>query len=276
MKHSIDVGYRHIDCAHIYLNELEVGAGINEKIAEGVIERDEMFVVSKLWNTYHRPDLVCEACKTSLNNLNLNYLDLYLMHWPFAYAEGDVLIPRDAYNRVIFSDVDFMDTWKEMEKLVITGLVKSIGVSNFNKRQLHRLLTNCEIKPVVNQIECHPYLTQIPLSAYCMENNVIVTAYSPLGSPHSPWMKPGDPVILEEPKILEIAKKYNKDAAQILIRYQIQRGHIVIPKSVTKSRIISNINVFNFTLDAEDIREIEHFERNGRLWPMTGLVFKQL
>lgn len=239
-------------------------------MAEGVIKREDIFVVSKLWNTDHRADLVRGACETTLKNLNLAYLDLYLIHWPFAYGEGDILFPSDASGKIIFSEVDYLDSWKEMEKLVDAGLVKSIGVSNFNKKQLERVLANSRIKPVVNQFECHPYLTQHKLSAFCKKNNVAVTSYSPLGSPSRPWAQPGDPVILEEAKIKEIAAKYKKDTANILIRYQIERGHIVIPKSVTKSRIISNFNVFDFKLSPEDIAEIEKFECNGRLCPMTG------
>lgn len=188
-----------------------------------------------------------------------------------AYKEGDVLFPADADGKIIFSDVDWLDTWREMEKAVDDGLVKSIGVSNFNKRQLERLLANCKIPPVANQVECHPYLLQKKLSSFCKEKNIVITAYSPLGSPSRPWVQPGDPILLDEPKIKALAEKYKRDAGQILIRYQIQRGHSVIPKSVTKSRISSNFNVFDFELTDGDIKEIESFERpDGRLCAMTG------
>lgn len=186
------------------------------------------------------------------------------------YKEGDALFPTDDKGSIIFSDDDWLDSWKEMEKCVDDGLIKSIGVSNFNKTQLERLLANCRIKPVVNQVECHPYLTQQKLSEFCKEKNIIITAYSPLGSPTRPWVQPGDPVLLDEPKLKALATKYKKDVAQILIRYQIERGHIVIPKSVTKSRIETNFNVFDFELAKEDIAEIETFECNGRLCAMNG------
>jgi aldehyde reductase len=270
VKDAIDAGYRHVDGAHVYQNEHEVGEGINAKINEGVIKREDVFVVSKLWNTHHRSDMVRPALEHTLKQLNLSYLDLYLIHWPMAYKEGDVLFPNDASGVVEYSDADWLDTWKELEKAVDDGLVKSIGVSNFNKRQIERLLENCRIKPATNQIECHPYLTQKKLSDFCNEKGILITAYSPLGSPNRPWVKTDDAVLLEEPKLKAIAAKYNKDPAQILIRYQIQRGHIVIPKSVTKSRIITNFNVFDFELEASDIADIESFECNGRLCPMSG------
>jgi aldehyde reductase len=273
VKDAIDAGYRHIDGAHVYENEDEVGEGVNAKIADGTIKREHIFVVSKLWNTYHAPSLVRGALQTTLKNLKLSYIDLYLIHWPLAYKEGDILFPTDASGKVQYSDADYLDTWKEMEKAVDDGLVKTIGVSNFNKRQLERLLANCRIQPAVNQVECHPYLPQKKLSEFCRSKNIAITAYSPLGSPTRPWVKADDPVLLDEPKLKTLADKYQKEVGQILIRYQIERNHIVIPKSVTKSRIISNFNVFDFKLSPEDIAEIETFERpDGRLCAMSGSI----
>lgn len=167
------------------------------------------------------------------------------------------------------SDVDYMDTWKEMEKMVEKGLTKSIGLSNFNESQIQRVLDNCKIKPVTNQVECHPYLNQIKLMNFCKSKGITITAYSPLGSPDRPWAKPDDPQLTEDPKIKAIANKYKKTAAQICIKYQLQRGNIVIPKSVTKSRIIENINVFDFELTSEDISTIDTFDCNGRICPLS-------
>jgi len=265
---AIDVGYRSIDCAHVYENEHEVGQGLTAKIKEGVVKREDMFITSKLWNIFHRPDLVRGALETSLKNLNTTYLDLYLIHWPFAFKEGDSLLPQDEKGDFLLSYVDFVDTWKEMEKAVDDGLTRSIGISNFNKNQMERLLSNCRIPPAVNQFECHPYLTQKKLSEYCKSKGVTVTAYSPLGSPKRPWVTNDDPVLLEDPKIVALTTKYKKNAAQILIRYQIQRGHVVIPKSVTKSRIISNFDVFDFNISDDDISLIDSFDCNGRICPM--------
>lgn len=210
------------------------------------------------------------ALETTLKNLNTPYVDLYLIHWPFAYKEDGELFPKDDSEKILFSSVDFLDTWRVMEELVDAGLAKSIGLSNFNKAQTQRVLDNCRIRPAVNQVECHPYLTQQKLSAYLKSVGIVLTAYSPLGSPTRPWVTKDDPVLLEDPKITSLAQQYKKTPAQILIRYQLQRGHVVIPKSVTKGRIISNAQVFDFELTADDVALINSFECNGRLCPMTG------
>ncbi|RVE41379.1 hypothetical protein evm_013968 [Chilo suppressalis] len=231
---------------------------------------EELFITSKLWNTFHRPDLVRGALEATLTNLNLKYLDLYLIHWPQAYKEGGDLFPCDDKNQILFSDVDYLDTWKAMEPLVGEGLVKSIGISNFNSKQVARLLEHATIKPVTNQVECHPYLNQSKLQAFCQERGITVTAYSPLGSPDRPWARPEDPQLLEDPKLKEIAHRLRKTVAQVLIRYQMERGMIVIPKSVTKSRIASNFEVLDFKLSAEDVKLIDSFDCGGRLVPMTA------
>jgi len=272
VKDAIDVGYRHIDGAHVYQNEHEVGEGVRAKIAEGVVKREDLFITSKLWNTFHRPDLVRGACETTLKNLGTNYVDMYLIHWPMGYAEGDDLFPTDANGKTAFSSVDYVDTWKEMEKLVDDGLCKSIGISNFNKKQIERILAIARIPPATNQVECHPYLNQRKLMDFCKSKNIAITAYSPLGSPNRPWAKPGDPVLMDDPKIVAIAKKYNKTPAQILIRYQMRRGNIVIPKSVTKSRIASNFDVFGFDLTDEDEKTIDSFDCNGRFVPIESAL----
>ncbi len=178
---SIDAGVRLIDSAYIYSNENEVGKAVKQKIDEGVIKREDMFIITKLWNTHHRPDLVKDACMQSLKNLGMEYIDLSLMHNPYAFREGGELYPRDENNEVISSDVDFIDTWHEMEELYTSGLVKNIGISNFNELQLIRLLKLCERPPSVMEFECHPFLTQFELSAFCKKNNIMVIAFGPLG-----------------------------------------------------------------------------------------------
>lgn len=271
VKDALDIGYRHIDCAHVYQNEHEVGDGIAAKIQDGTLKREDVFVTSKLWNTFHRSDLVEGALKVTLKNLKLDYLDLYLIHWPVAYKEGDELFPMGPDGKTfIFSDADYVDTWKAMEKLVDTGLVKNIGLSNFNPKQVQRVLDVARIKPACNQIECHAYLHQSKLTAFCTENGIIVTAYSPLASPARPWVKQDDIVLLNDPNLKAIAEKHGKEPAQILIRYQIQLGHVVIPKSVTKSRIASNFDVFSFELDGDDMKQLASLERNERICPEFG------
>jgi len=273
VKDAIDAGYRHIDCAFAYGNENEVGNAISAKISDGTVKREDLFITSKLWNTFHDPKHVQAVALKSLRNLKIDYLDLYLIHWPHGYKEsGDELFPKNEKDEIIFSDVDYVDTWKAMENLVDLELTRSIGVSNFNSKQIDRVLAVARIKPVMNQVECHPYLTQKKLIQFCRSRGIHVTAYSPLGSPDRPWAKPGEAQLMDEPKLVAIAKKYNKSTAQVLIRYQIQNDNIVIPKSVTKSRIIGNFDVFDFELAPADLATIDEFDCNGRLVALAHLA----
>lgn len=163
--------------------------------------REDVYLTSKLWNTFHRPDLVRDSLKESLRRLKTNYIDLYLIHWPQGYREGDELFPKNEKDETLFSTVDYIDTWKELEKAVDDGLVKSIGLSNFNKAQVERILSIARHKPVMNQIECHPYLAQHKLIPFLHSVGVQATAYSPLGSPQRPWVTEKDPVLMEDPKV---------------------------------------------------------------------------
>lgn len=268
VKDAIDIGYRHIDGARAYQNEKEVGEAIAAKIKEGVIKREDIFVTSKLWNTDHRPDRVEPALKKTLSDLGLEYLDLYLVHSPMGYKPGDELFPVDAEGNPIPDDTDYVDTWRAMEKLVEKGLAKNIGVSNFDNKQMERLLANCTIKPVTNQVECHPYLDQKKVSDFCMSKGITITAYSPFAAPDRSFAEANEPLVLEDPKLKELADKYKKSPAQVALRYQIQRGHIVIPKSVTKSRIQENFNIFDFEISPEDMDAINKLNRNRVVcWP---------
>lgn len=269
VKDAIDMGYRHIDCAHVYGNEKEIGIALSDKIKEGVVKREDLFITSKLWNTYHKKELVEHAIKQTLNNLGLDYINLYLIHWPMPYKSGDDLFPVNANGKPDIVDIDYLETWQGMEGVLEKGLTKDIGVSNFNSEQIERLIKNCKVKPVTNQIEIHPYLTQKKLTEFCKSKDIVITAYSPLGSPNRPWAKPDDPKLLDEPRLVDISKKYNKTPAQVLIRYQLDQGHVVIPKSVTKSRIQQNSQVFDFKLSKEDIEYIDSFDCGGRICPMS-------
>ncbi|XP_066150154.1 aldo-keto reductase family 1 member B1-like [Euwallacea fornicatus] len=270
VKDAIDIGYRHIDCAYAYRNEKEVGVALKAKFGDGTVKREDIWVTGKIWNTFHRADLVEKNVKISLADLGLEYLDLALIHWPFAYKEEQDLFPKDEAGNILFSDVDYLETWKALEELHKKGLVKTIGLSNFNKAQITRILENATIPPSVLQIECHPYLNQKKLIDFAKSKGIAVTAYSPLGSPDRPWAKAGDPQLMEDPKVVELAKKYGKTPAQILLRYQIERGVIVIPKSVTKSRIQQNLEIFDFKLAPADIAHIDSFDCNGRFCPLTA------
>lgn len=215
------MGYRHFDCAPVYGNEKEIGEAIKAQIQAGVVKRKDIFVTSKLWNTMHHSKLVEPALRSTLKDLCIDYLDLYLIHWPFGFKEGDELFPSLPSGKFWGSDVDYIDTWRAMENMLEKGLVKNIGLSNFNSLQIARILENCRIKPVNNQIECHPYLAQCKLSDFCKSKGIAVTAYSPLGSPDRPWAKPEDVQLLNDPKLRSIADKYRKTTAQVVLRYQV-------------------------------------------------------
>ncbi|KAJ6638966.1 Aldo-keto reductase family 1 member A1-A, partial [Pseudolycoriella hygida] len=261
---AIEHGVRLVDTASSYKNEAGIGKAIREKIAEGVLKREDMYVITKLWNTDHRPDLVQKAFKESLENLGVDYIDLYLMHNPYAFREGDELFPRDSNNEIIPSDVDFVDTWREMERLFASGLAKNIGISNFNELQIVRLLKLCDYPPSVIELECHPLLTNVDLSEFCKRNNILFIAYSPLGSPNRPIQFTGEPKLLDNNTVKIIGMKYNKSPAQILIRYQLQRGHIPIPKSETLEFIRENVDVFNFEISPEDMSRINSMNIHRR------------
>ncbi|CAK9824595.1 Aldo-keto reductase family 1 member B1 [Anthophora retusa] len=265
VKDAIDIGYRHLDCAFCYQNEQEVGEAIAAKIKEGVVKREDLFVTSKLWNTFHKPELVETGLQKTLKALGLQYLDLYLMHSPMAFAPGEEIFPKDTAGNILTDDVDYVDTWLVMEKLVEKGLVKNIGISNFNQEQIERLLEKCTIKPVTNQVECHPYLTIKEDSDFCNSKGITITAYSPFAAPDRPFAKANEPLVLEDPTLTKLAAKYKKSTAQIALRYQTQRGHIVIPKSVTKSRIQQNFEIFDFELSPKDMQSIDNLNRNRRV-----------
>ncbi|CAL8248263.1 unnamed protein product [Merluccius merluccius] len=262
---ALDCGYRHIDCAAAYGNEEEVGGALALRVGPGKeLSREDVFVTSKLWNTKHHLEDVEEACRTSLAHLGLSYLDLYLIHWPMAFQRGKELMPRRGDGSVCYSDTHYRDTWLAMERLVDEGLVRAIGLSNFNARQVDDIISMARYKPAVNQVECHPYLSQANLLSHCWAVGVCVTAYSPLGSGDRPWALADEPRLLEDPRLGAIAQKYRKTAAQVVLRWHVQRGVVCIPKSVTPSRIEQNMQVFDFCLSEEDMKQIQSFDRNER------------
>ena len=234
---AFQVGYRHIDTAEMYGNEKEVG----EAVAKFGLDRADVFVTSKLTNNAHRLDDARRAFDASLDALGFDYLDLFLIHWP---------LPTKY-------DGDFVSTWQTLEEFYREGRARSIGVSNFQPRHLRRLHTECEIPPAVNQIEVNPYLTQDELRGFCAEHQIAVEAWSPLGQGNC----------LGDPTIDAIARRTGKTPAQVVLRWHIQRGDIVFPKSVTPDRIRENISIFDFELSAADVEDITVLNKNERTGP---------
>jgi len=266
VKSAIHIGYRNIDCALVYGNEKEIGQAFKELIGTPALpKRSDLFVTSKLWNTFHRVDCVRTGLMTSLNDLGLEYIDLYLIHWPISYQAGGPLMPQNDQGKFIYDDTHYLDTWKEMEKFVDEGLVKSIGLSNFNQEQIQHVLQHGRIKPSMLQIEVNPYFSNKPLIEFAKSHNIHVTAYSSLGSAERPWAKPDHPLLLEEPILAELGKKYNKSPAQICIRWILESHLFAIPKSTSPVRLAENFNVFDFQLTAEDVRAIDSMNKNLRV-----------
>jgi len=276
VKSALDCGYKHIDCAPIYGNEAEIGKAFGETFAQGGIKREELFVTSKLWCNAHAPGDVLPALEKTLADLQLDYLDLFLIHWPVHFVPG-VLYPGSPDQFIAYEELPITGTWKAMETLVDKGLVRHIGVSNFSIKKLQELLDNSTIAPEMNQIEMHPYLQQPKMLEFCTKNEILLTAYSPLGSPDRPAdLKAADePLLLEEPIVQNIANKNNVSTAQILINWAVNRGTVVIPKSVTPSRIQQNLEAAELKLSDEEYAQIDKLDRHrryvtGEFWAPEG------
>lgn len=262
---AIEIGYRHIDCAPIYQNEKEVGEALARTLHSGQVTRDELWITSKLWNNAHAQKHVRPALERTLKDLQIDYLDLFLIHWPIHF-QANVMFPRKPEEYVRFAEIPLEETWLAMEKLVKKGLCRHIGVCNFKASLLSRLCDAATIPPYMNQIELHPYLQQNHMLDFCNKRNILLTAYSPLGSGDRPaaMKKAGEPSLLEHPVISAIADKNQVTAAQVLLAWGIQRKTVVIPKSVNPVRLRENLAATEVRLDDAAIAQIEALECNYR------------
>ncbi len=275
VKFAIELGYRHIDCASVYGNEKEIGEVLSELIGNGTVKREELWITSKVWNNMHGEGDVIKSCKQSLADLQLNYLDLYLVHWPFPnyHAPGCDGDARNPDSKPYIHE-NYMVAWRQMEQLVEMGLVKNIGTSNMTIPKMKLLLNDARIKPVVNEMEIHPHFQQPELFNFMVENKIVPIGYSPIGSPKRPERDrtATDTVDIEDPVIVAVAERLGIHPAVVCLKWAIQRGEVVIPFSVTPSKITSNIEgALSSLLTSEEMEAISKIDKQCRL--IKGQVF---
>lgn len=271
---AAQIGYRHFDCAAVYGNEKEIGVSLR-KVLSGGIKRKELWVTSKLWNNKHAAEDVIPTCKKSLEDLQLDYLDLYLIHWPFPnhHGPGVDVDSRDPHA-IPYIHENYMKTWRQMEKLVEMGLVRHIGSSNMTVPKLKLVLHDAKIKPAANEMELHPHFQQPELFQFCLDNQIAPIGFSPIGSPTRPDRDktPEDTVDIEDPVIVKIAKRLNVHPAVVCVKWAVQRGQIPIPFSIHPREYLSNLKAaIGDPLTDEEMREISGIDKNNRL--IKGQVF---
>jgi diketogulonate reductase-like aldo/keto reductase len=274
VKGAIAVGYRHIDCASVYGNEHLIGYSLREAI-QGGVKREDLWITSKLWNDKHGEQDVIPSCEKSLKDLQLDYLDLYLIHWPFSnyHAPGVDVSSRDPHARPYIHE-NYMKTWRQMEKLVERGLVRHIGTSNTTIPKLKLLLRDARIKPACNEMELHPHFQQPELFKFVRDNGIVPIGFSPIGSPTRPDRDKTetDTVDIEDPMIVRIARRLNVHPAVVCVKWAVQRGQVPIPFSVRRHEYLSNLQAaVSAPLTADEMQDIERIDKNCRL--IKGQVF---
>ena len=274
VKGAIAVGYRHIDCASVYENEHLIGQSFREVMGKG-IKREELWITSKLWNDKHGEKDVIPSCEKSLKDLQLGYLDLYLVHWPFPnyHAPGVDANSRDPHARPYLHE-EYMKTWRQMEKLVELGLVRHIGTSNMTQAKLKLVLRDAKIKPACNEMELHPHFQQPEFFKFVMGNGIVPIGFSPIGSPTRPDRDKTDTdsVDIQDPVIVKIAKRLNVHPAVVCVKWAVQRGQVPIPFSVYRNEYLSNLqSAVQDPLTNEEMNEIAGIDKNCRL--IKGQVF---
>ena len=268
------IGYRHFDCAAVYGNEKEIGISLQKVMSSGV-RRQELWITSKLWNDKHAEEDVISACQQTLRDLQLEYLDLYLIHWPFPnhHAPGVDVNSRDPHA-IPYIHENYMNTWRQMEKLVEMGLVRHIGTSNMTIPKLKLVLRDAKIKPAANEMELHPHFQQPELFKFCIENRIAPIGFAPIGSPTRPDRDktPEDTVDIEDPVIIKFAQRLNVHPAVVCVKWAVQRGQIPIPFSIKPKEYFSNLKAVTVDpLTEEEMREIEGIDKHNRL--IKGQVF---
>src|SRR5271168_745850 len=261
-KDALDAGFRHFDCAERYRNEREVGTALREVLAAGGVTREEVFMTTKLWNSNHRPERVEPAFEASLERLGIKYLDLYLIHTPFAFQPGEEQDPRDQNGNVLYDEgVTLLDTWKALETLVDHGKCRAIGLSDIGLDKVKTIYESARIKPAAVQVESHPYLPETELLEYCKEKGIVLLAFAPLGH----GMTPG---LMADPVISALAARVGKTPAQVLLAWAVQRGTALLTTPTTAARAKENFDIARLPEDAFD--EINRIQIRQRLNPVVN------
>jgi len=276
VKTAIEIGYRHFDCALVYGNEQEIGQAFADAMKEGTVKREELWITSKLWNNSHEKQYILPSINTTLKDLQLDYLDLYLIHWPVALKRA-VAYPQTGEDMLSLTDVPLSETWEEMIVLKEMGLTRHIGVSNFSIKKLEEVTVATGVRPEVNQLELHPFLQQWPMVDYCRQHGIVLTGYCPLGSSDRPANRivDGEPKLFENEVIRALAQARGCSAAQLMLAWAVNRGTSVIPKSVNAGRLQENLAAADIKLTEQEMKAMRELDLQyryikGNFWCLEG------